>query len=200
MKKLKMIQLDLFVLFSIALCFPLLCPYPLNNIKRLKYVEFPKGDLHFTMIDSQGYIYIGNEIYDRIQKYDKNGSFLFGWFVTPGVNYFNTAIDSSDNIHLIGTGNKYYKYDVNGILLSHEILDDVEDRRRSEIINHHSKITKKIKEQYKKINTPFYWFLIMLKPTGIIYVLLVFGIGIYIYNNTPEYERRLLSYRKHPNK
>jgi hypothetical protein len=84
-----------FVLFMFIL---LLRPLQLTHL--LRKVEFPFLVPTMVVADSEGSVYVLNDLICRVQKYDTQGKFEFGWFTdlvkTPGL-----AIDAADNIYLL---------------------------------------------------------------------------------------------------
>lgn len=87
--------------------------------KLLSKVEFPFSEASHVVVDSQDNVYVFSQFNKRIQKYNKDGRFQFGWFAS---NFKNTevAIDSDDHIYVyVDYG--FRKYNSNG-----EIIDEVD--------------------------------------------------------------------------
>lgn len=88
-----------FPLLGSNICFPLSCP----------------GDV---TTDESGRVYVGLEFYGRVQVYDSNGEYLYGFFVdTAGKFRLRVEPDGSLTI-AIARGHSILVYDTKGHLLS----------------------------------------------------------------------------------
>lgn len=75
---------------------PLLQGPNLNKI--LHKVEFPFSEASHVVADSEGSVYVYSQFNKRIQKYNKDGRFQFGWFASNCKNA-SVAIDEKDFIY-----------------------------------------------------------------------------------------------------
>ena len=83
-------------------------------------VRFPAGYTKVIGIDRKGHIYCADRMYCRIQVFNKDGSFVIGWFVPIKGKYSGVVrffIDENDQVHLVNR-NKTYIYDSLGNLLT----------------------------------------------------------------------------------
>lgn len=58
-----------------------------------RHVRFPLGDPCDVVVDRQRHIYVGLAFYGRIQVYDAEGRFLYGFFADTNGGLFQMAID-----------------------------------------------------------------------------------------------------------
>jgi hypothetical protein len=74
-------------------------------------------------VDSKGNIYVADPLNDRIQKFDKNGNFLFKIVLNIQKKYFeqtidDLAIDENDNLNVLSRHEqKIFKYGADGRLI-----------------------------------------------------------------------------------
>ena len=95
--------------------------YPNNNV--LKNVEFPFGKV-FKVFIVNDQIYINSDTYCRVQCYDSNGNFKFGFFYPSKA----TITYKNNNFHIIG----YKRYDIldlKGNVLEQYITEDEERKK-----------------------------------------------------------------------
>ena len=73
---------------------------PLNIRTKFANSEWPLGSIENMEINSKGNLYIASATYKRIQVYDKNGEFLFGWFI-PTWKGFKMKINEDNNLCIL---------------------------------------------------------------------------------------------------
>jgi len=87
-------------------------------------VEFPFSEASHVIADSEGSVYVFSQFNKRIQKYNKDGRFQFGWFASKWKGA-EVAIDENDFIYTY-VDDGIRKYNSNGKLID-EINEDSED-------------------------------------------------------------------------
>lgn len=100
---------------------PLLSSPKLNRL--LRKVEFPFSEASHVVADSDGSIYVYSQFNLRIQKYNKYGSFLFGWYASNWKNA-EVAIDEKNFIYVY-SDYIVRKFDNNG-----KLVDDILNKSR----------------------------------------------------------------------
>ncbi|HUT28359.1 MAG TPA: hypothetical protein VMX13_01100 [Sedimentisphaerales bacterium] len=78
-------------------------------------VEFPFSEATHVVADSEGSVYVYSTFSKRIQKYNKDGRFEFGWFAT-NAKFPSVAIDVNDSIY-IQAASSLRQYDNSGSLI-----------------------------------------------------------------------------------
>jgi hypothetical protein len=85
---------------------------------------FPLGRPRNVVADEQGRIYVALQPYARVQVYNKNGSFLFGFFTRAGAGAFFVRIDPDGRLNVAtARSDRLHVYDRNGKLLSTKITN-----------------------------------------------------------------------------
>ena len=159
--------------------FILIFMFPL--LPDLEHFEFPKGKFENTLITQNGHIFVGNDNYQRIQKFDQNGNFLKGWFIEPPGSAFLMAMDDKGIIHvLVARVYFHIEYHQNGELISQTQLDDESYLKLNNTMNSRTVNEGLIKAARSKIKTPFYWYPFMLFTTTIIISFAMIIISFYI--------------------
>lgn len=84
--------------------------------KILKKVEFPFSEASHVVADSEGSVYVFSQFNKRIQKYNKDGKFQFGWF-SGGWKGIEMVIDENDFICTYAHSSIIRQYDQNGTMI-----------------------------------------------------------------------------------
>ena len=79
-------------------------------------MEYPFSEASHVIADSKGSIYVFSRFNKRIQKYNKDRRFQFGWF-SGGWKAVEMAIDENDFIYTYAYGLIVRKYDRNGNMI-----------------------------------------------------------------------------------
>jgi hypothetical protein len=87
--------------------------------------EIPLGSFQGMVVDSNQYVYIGLDCYDRVPVYDKHGKFLKNWKVTTVGGKFSMSINKKDQILITAyRHSNLLQYSKQGDLISEQYLDD----------------------------------------------------------------------------
>lgn len=78
-------------------------------------LRFPLGSPDGIAVDNNGKVYCASHFYNRIQVYDTDGKFIYGWFsfIRGGLDII---LDSNNLIH-VEQRDKYAVYTTDGVLL-----------------------------------------------------------------------------------
>jgi hypothetical protein len=60
----------------------------------------PLGDLNGVAVDSSGNVYCGAQFYSRVQKYDRDGHFLFSLHVSGGGGAYRIRVNENDELEV----------------------------------------------------------------------------------------------------
>ena len=89
-------------------------------------VEVPQGELETIAVDHQGRIYCGGQFWQRVQVYDRDGNFLYGWPIDASGGAFRLTADPQGRIHVAAARTqKHLVYATDGTLLSEEDLHEL---------------------------------------------------------------------------
>lgn len=105
--------------FASNLCFPLSAPQDLAT-------------------DKKGRIYVALGFYGRIQVYDRDGEFVYGFFTQTGGGPMRLQIDSNDHLRIAASRtDRLHIYDTNGRLLEsrHNAKNSFEHLQRPRIVD-----------------------------------------------------------------
>lgn len=94
-----------------------------ERVKGTFYSEKPLKYVNGMAVDTNGYIYIGDEEGSYIQVFDENGKFSYGFSFDTGAGWFEFGIDKNNIIHIVtARTDSHFQY-LNGNLLSVEKID-----------------------------------------------------------------------------
>jgi len=87
---------------------------------RARHVRFPLGYPVDVVVDRQQRIYVGLAFYGRVQVYDQEGKFLYGFFAHTNGGLFHMDIDNRNRILTIvsARGNRVFSSTLDGAIFA----------------------------------------------------------------------------------
>ena len=145
--------------------------------------NYPFGVIGKVFIDNEENLYVVNSSYNRIQKYNDEGEFLFGWNVVCRFSGITVRYENNTFHVFCGRYGFYYQYTDSGKLiyftkLKYKQLNNIRNRfiynqdKRIEIKNNFFNsyvIFHQDEEINIKIKSPWYWWLIKFPFPGLIF-------------------------------